>query len=685
MHQALQSGWRRLSKTDELFVFAVTLIGGAMRFAWLGRPTLWNDEAQTYWRVCGSHQALLDILRGDGFGPLHYELTWLIGRVFTLTPFWMRFTPALCGTLMIPAVYWLAWEFFDRRVARLAAVFACCSAFLMVYSRDAKMYMQSWLAVTLFAACLLSYVRTRQWSIAAVGWVAGSVAMWLHATGFVVVPLTLLVVLIDRRVRARTAMCLTLGALTMLVGPLWYFTAFNGLVPSMTLGGGMGLRGVGWVTVRTAGHTGPALLADTAGAFMYAFSWIDEKTVHATRIAGLMVLDALLMSILLWHVVVAALLPRKDGRPQMRLRATPVLLAVWGVLPVYAMFRASGFQGLSLTDTVRAVASVGGVGTLLAGMAAFAATLWIAPRRPVQASAIALALLLSAVVIAMSVVRAIVLDVDFSMPSPQWLSSTTLPSAVPGVAIAILLAAAWSRAGNTFAERRRGVGPAVLVAAVLVGGMAAVDLFVPRHSPGSVWMPRYMGFAFPALLITAAALTLRLRPAGLRWSVVGLLVTVNLTQASARIFVDSDPPIDRVAADVLSPDARAGTTLVYTRPASEIGGPTATGSIVNSVGRYYLYTQSGKPVSPSIFFQLPIALRMTWSPQEVIDDAARTPTATRVVVWDRLPYSVAIEDVADSHTLPPPWRRVSEVRYSVRTFWHWGTLYVYRRSEYERP
>ena len=684
MRERITHAWQQLRDADGVFLILVTLAGGAMRFAWLSRPTLWNDEAQTYWRACGSQRDLLAILRGDGFGPLHYELTWLIGRYTTLTPFWMRFVPALCGTLMVPAVYWLAAELFNRRVARVAAVFACCSAFLLVYSRDAKMYMQTWFAITLFAACLFGYVRTGRWPIAVLGWLAGSAAMWLHATGFVVVPLTILAVLLDRRVKPRQAAWVLAGLCVMGVGPLWYFIEINRVVPSMTVEPGMGLRGVGWVTHRTAGHSAASLVTEIAGAYAYAFYWIDEKAVAATRVGWLMIADALLLSAVAVAGLLAVLLPDRSDQTPRRLTAGPLFLVLWGALPVYALFRFSGFKGISFTDTLNAFNSVEGAIALGTGVATFVVTSLMAGRDRVRFALLDVAVVLVAGSIALPAVRAVMLDPDYPDVAPAWVAAVPVPLVVTVAALAVLLAVAWRETGPSFMARFRQVRPGVGVVIVLLVAMFAVDHFSGGRSPGSMWMPRYVGFTFPALLIGAAALCLRLRPAPLRWTAVGLLLAVNVTQFTARLVVDTDPPIDRVAADVLSPEAKQGRTLVYTRDASQIGGPTATGSIVNSVGRYYLYTQSGLPVSPRRFLELPVPLRMTWSPAEIAQEAEGKPEAKRIIVWDRLPNSSAIEDVAASRALPSPWQRVSEQRFTVRTFWHWGTLYLYRRSEYVR-
>src|SRR5688500_377486 len=89
-------------------LLAVTVFGGVLRFAYLHRPTFWIDEAFTYWRVSGDYGHLREILREGGFTPLHYQIYWVLGQFTELTPFVMRLVPAVCGTLMVPAMYFLA-------------------------------------------------------------------------------------------------------------------------------------------------------------------------------------------------------------------------------------------------------------------------------------------------------------------------------------------------------------------------------------------------------------------------------------------------------------------------------------------------------------------------------------------------------------------------------------------------
>ena len=166
----------RVSRWHWLALGLIILLGGSLRFAYLTRPCLWGDEALTFGRVASGYQDLLDVLQRDGFVPLHYELYWLIGRFFVLTPWTMRLVPALAGTLMVPAMYFLARQMLTRQAALAAALLTACSAYMLAYSRDAKMYMDFWLFLTLHIASLLWWLRSGR-RVAWLAWVAAGVAM----------------------------------------------------------------------------------------------------------------------------------------------------------------------------------------------------------------------------------------------------------------------------------------------------------------------------------------------------------------------------------------------------------------------------------------------------------------------------------------------------------------------------
>lgn len=157
-HRAMN--WRGIFGHPLFLLFVITVIGAVLRLISLDQPALWGDEGFTFSRICGSFRELLDRLQFDGFMPLHYILYWWIGQNFELSPVMMRLPVALAGCLMPPAMYFLARQFhISTRTSLVIALFTATSAYMLVYSRDAKMYMPFWTFGTLHVAFLLWWLN----------------------------------------------------------------------------------------------------------------------------------------------------------------------------------------------------------------------------------------------------------------------------------------------------------------------------------------------------------------------------------------------------------------------------------------------------------------------------------------------------------------------------------------------
>jgi 4-amino-4-deoxy-L-arabinose transferase-like glycosyltransferase len=120
-----------------------------------------------------------------------------MGQYTTLT-LMMRLPVAIAGTLMVPAMYFLAVQLVSKKTALVATLFTACSAYMLNYSRDAKMYMDTWLFVTLNVACLLWWLRTRL-RVAWWAWVlSGVIMVGLQAVALAILPIELIIVLTAR-------------------------------------------------------------------------------------------------------------------------------------------------------------------------------------------------------------------------------------------------------------------------------------------------------------------------------------------------------------------------------------------------------------------------------------------------------------------------------------------------------
>jgi hypothetical protein len=255
---------------------------------------------------------------------------------------------------------------------------------------------------------------------------------------------------------------------------------------------------------------------------------------------------------------------------------------------------------------------------------------------------------------------------------------------------------AFMRCGRTMRER---VYKLAVITATL-GGLVVLCwicfFFYERKHGGSVWMPRYLGFAWPAVAIAVAALLLRLPTRPLRWAAVALLVGVNLAVYSARLFGGTEPPTDRMARDLVDSQPADATVRMYYDVSASRGGPPGGGMLYTLPGSYYLTIYSGKPTNPQEFLTGFMGGRVAskfkrWNVSilplapYVFNDAKKTPGLTRLIVWeDFTPKQPVPGDDPVLQRLGDPWKRADEQLFYVRDHWTWRNLLTLRRRVYER-
>ncbi|MBE0429433.1 MAG: glycosyltransferase family 39 protein [Thermoleophilia bacterium] len=113
------------------------IIGGAiLRFAYLGRESLWYDELFTVW--AGSLPLRDLIAEGTASGhPLLYNLATFFWLSFGSGDVWIRMISLISGVIAICFMYFLGKEYVSRRVGLWAAALAAVSPFMYYYSREA--------------------------------------------------------------------------------------------------------------------------------------------------------------------------------------------------------------------------------------------------------------------------------------------------------------------------------------------------------------------------------------------------------------------------------------------------------------------------------------------------------------------------------------------------------------------
>ena len=578
-------------------------------------------------------------------------------RTLQLTPWVMRSVPALCGTLTVPAMYFMARQLVDAWTSVATAAVTACSAFMLFYSRDAKMYPDAWLLVAVNVGCLLWWFRTGR-STAFLGWVAAGCGMvGLHASTLAVVGLSVLFLFTQRHVRWTRGVLFVLGLGLIVSGPVVYYTKFNTGIERVEAEGWK-QTGLGWVGGFFNGdRTGPDHLWYGSTAFLAGYEWprddylpkIEQALQDVPQAVVWELVGVLAVTLLPWPLVRTVVFPRRQAA---RDAAAPepawrvwLWLGAWLAIPTYGIYCHSvdGFVGprrwlYELGDAVHPAVWAVAIGVAITGVVA----------------------------------------------------ATQFPSVRPAV---------WRTAGFW------------AVTAALFGGCclvysgyaydAAMHAAFSYRPWQSIWEPRYLGFMWPAAGVGVAALLMRLPTRPVRVAAVTFFCLANLLMAGMRMRLWTEPPIDRLAADTWAAQDRPGqpaTVRTYDNLAAagiavaqtNLGTP----SVKIAGGRYYLQMLADRqPMSPDRFEQSlspaapqPYTLRQNVSPAAVKYDLRHVPdTVDHVVIWTQMFAGQRLGFDPYRSSIPPGWRLASEDVYPVRVIWDWREYWKWVRREYVRP
>jgi hypothetical protein len=693
----------------------LTLLGGILRVIFLDRPGIWGDEAATYGRVSGTYSELLTALENDGFAPLLYQLYWAVAQFVALDPVFLRLIPAICGTAMIPAMYYLARQLFTARTTLVVATLTAFSAYLLGYSRDAKMYMPLWLMVALSTAFLLRYLRSDQqgdkprqfiWL-----WMLTSVAMvGLSSLGLVVTFLHTLTVLLHPRIGVKPIAWLVLGVPLILAGPIFHHTHFSKWDDRIAERG-WNASGIDWVNTYNRNRDGPRLLRYTFGQYLVGWEWPDrpgelKPTTEGTRgflqtfanralalarpadsppparplpsifdeISAVHVLGAFCAAAAI--LTATALLPWRWKRghhlpataPPVPWHRTLLLCGVWVLLPLYGFYCFSvkspappwelhtHLIHLSVSPFVANADSLGIWGYL----------------PPVLLLAAAAACVMAAAVLLSGAT------------AWQFLRATATVAIVSIILLALLsgIWGAWKIHSTTTFTVDWTTGTSGQT--VVFPQISATPR--TKYIPQSLWMPRYLGIVYPAFLLTLAVIITRLPTRPVRYSALGLVVAANLANYAAKLTIDPEPPVGRAIADVYTAARSNGTTLTFVQPARMPGFGPGEGWLLGPSARYYASLQLDPPLSPPEFRDWRASSRLTpinlnVSPT-VIAQQAEKKNAVQVIVWQRDDDGFIEGRDAVLAALGKHWQVLTQRTHYSYDHWTWRKLPEFRRTVY---
>jgi uncharacterized membrane protein len=200
-------------KTARLVLAGLILGGLGLRLA--VTRGIWLDEAISIHQAHLSlHDLFSNLYYGDRHPPLHHLVLWLTIRAFGDSEFAVRLPSLIAGTLVIPVLYELGRELYDRRTGLIAAAFAAASPLLVWYSQEVRMYA----FVTLFGLlALLTQLRVMR-NGTMLNWAAyilsTAALLWSHYFGLLLIgvqQIIFIAVLIHRKRRGEPIKPLALG------------------------------------------------------------------------------------------------------------------------------------------------------------------------------------------------------------------------------------------------------------------------------------------------------------------------------------------------------------------------------------------------------------------------------------------------------------------------------------------
>jgi uncharacterized membrane protein len=202
------------TRRSALFILAGLILAGlALRL--LVPRGIWLDEAIT---IHQAHLSLHDLFRnlyyGDRQPPLYHLTLWLTIRAFGDSEFAVRLPTLIAGTLVIPVLYELGRELYDRRTGLIAATFAAASPLLVWYSQEVRMYTFATLFGLLALLTQLRVLRNGTMGNWAAYILATAALLWSHYFGLLLIGVQQLIfigVLIHRKRNGEPVKPLALG------------------------------------------------------------------------------------------------------------------------------------------------------------------------------------------------------------------------------------------------------------------------------------------------------------------------------------------------------------------------------------------------------------------------------------------------------------------------------------------
>ena len=215
--RALVDTSARVGLREPLLVFALASL---TNFLWLGRKSVWLDEAVSVEHTLGGFRNVLYIIRWqDPNSGLYYLLLTAWTRVFGAGEWAIRAPSAVLAAATAALVYLIGLHLSGRATARLAALLIALNAYVITFGQTARGYALVLFLVTLATWCLVRSAEHPSRPLAALYVASAVLSFHAHYFGALVVAAHGLALLISgrlRRVHVYCAIVIAIGCLPML-------------------------------------------------------------------------------------------------------------------------------------------------------------------------------------------------------------------------------------------------------------------------------------------------------------------------------------------------------------------------------------------------------------------------------------------------------------------------------------
>lgn len=195
----------RKKKQPACFIVLLILAGCLLRFKGLTYQSLWFDELASA-LISDPASAFLSVIKDtlqDNHPPLYQVLLWAWYNFFGYTEFSGRSLSAIIGSCGIIAMYYLARELFNSRIAFYSALISVFNYFLIFYSQETRSYALLFLLTCISWYFFLQIMRQkRKWPYVAYT-VSTVFLLYTHYYGFLVLlsQVTILFVFLQFRIK----------------------------------------------------------------------------------------------------------------------------------------------------------------------------------------------------------------------------------------------------------------------------------------------------------------------------------------------------------------------------------------------------------------------------------------------------------------------------------------------------